>query len=237
MKNSLYPGALLCALLLAGGIVQAQEVAQEVSRSGQPRSWDIHDQPYANPGYGAARWGMGVEEVKRVIEAAWPGALATAKVQRNALTRTAALAITVPVLEPGPGPAEISYVFGATSHGLTAVHLTWTVAGNPSEAERAPLMGAATRLASGLVGYQWQDFSTTRGLVTGPGELIVFSGRDERGGAVEVRVGGMPFEVEVGGPAPKREHRAPPPGPALLRQSFVANVDRPDIFSIPAGAF
>lgn len=236
-RKSRLASILVCAVLVAGGAAQAQDGALELSPSGQPRSWDIHDQPFANPGYGAARWGMRIDEVRRVLAASWPDAVSAARLQRNELTRTQALAIQVPGLAPGPGPAEISYVFGAKSGGLIAVHLTWTVAGNPNEAERAPLMRAATQLASELVGYQWQDFATTRGVVAGPGELILFSGRDDKGGGVEVRVGGMPFEVEVGGAARRRERRAAPAGPAVLRQSFVASVDRPDVFSIPAGAF
>lgn len=237
MRAALVTSAMACAMLLAGAAAQAQETAFEVSRSGQPRSWDIRAEPFQNPGYGAARWGMSVEDVKEVIGASWPGALAAARVQRNDVARTVALGIRLPSLAPGPGPAEISYVFGAASRGLMAVHLTWTVPGNPSQSERAPLMRAATTLASGLAGYPWQDFSTTRGLVVAPGELILFSGRDGDGGGVEIRLGGMPFDVELRGAVPRQEHRVPPAGPALLRQSFVASVDHPDIYKIPAGAF
>jgi hypothetical protein len=228
---------LACALLLAGAVARGQDAPPEVSRSGQPRSWEIRAEPYANTGYGAARWGMSEAEVRKAIAATWPDALAGARVAGNQRTRTVALAIRVPSLPPGPGPAEISYVFGASGKGLAAVHLTWTVAGNPLEAARAPLLQAATQLAAGLMSYQWQDFGVTRGLVLAPGELLLFAGRDDHGGGVEIRLGGMPFDVEIAGPAPRQEHRAPPPGPALLRQSFAASIDRPDIYRIPAGAF
>ena len=237
MKKELMNGLLACALAWFAAAVHAADRGDEISLTGQPRSWDVQGAPFENPGFQGARWGMSMDEVKAVIAAAWPDALATLKVQVDPAARTTALAVTVPALAPGPGPAEISYVFGAASKRLVAVHQTWTLPGNPGDAQRAALLGAAATLASELVGYQWPDFATTRGRVTAPGEVIVFSGRDFHGGGVEIRVGGVPLDVELPGAVRKVAHRPAPAGPAHLRKSLVASIDHPDIYTIPPGAF
>jgi hypothetical protein len=237
MKRELMSGLLACALAWPVGAAGAADAGVEISLTGQPRSWDVQGAPFENPGFGGARWGMSMDEVKAAIAAAWPDALATAKVQVDAAARTTALAVTVPALAPGPGPAEVSYVFGAASKRLVAVHQTWTLPGNPDDAQRAALLRAATTLASELVGYEWPDFATTRGRVTAPGEVIVFAGRDFKGGGVEIRVGGVPLDVELPGAERKVAHRPAPAGPAHLRKSLVANIDHPDIYTIPPGAF
>jgi hypothetical protein len=73
--------------------------------------------------------------------------------------------------------------------------------------------------------------------VTAPGEVIVFAGRDFNGGGVEIRVGGVPLDVELPGAGRKVAHRPAPAGPAHLRKSLVASIDHPDIYTIPPGAF
>jgi hypothetical protein len=237
MKKELMSGLLACALAWPVAAVSADARGDEISQTGQPRSWDVRGAPFENPGFHGARWGMSMDEVKAVVAAAWPEAPATARLQFDAAARTTALAITVPTLAPGPGPAEISYVFGAAGKRLVAVHQTWTIPGNPGDVQRTALMRNATTLAGELVGYQWPEFATTRGRVTAPGELILFAGRDFNGGGVEIRVGGVPLDVELPGAVRKVEHRAAPAGPAHLRKSLVASIGHPDIYSIPPGAF
>jgi hypothetical protein len=237
MKKELMGGLLACALAWPVVAAGAADGGQEISLTGQPRSWDVQGKRFENPGFHGARWGMSMDEVKAVIAASWPDALATATVQADAAARTTALAVTVPTLAPGPGSAQISYVFGAAGKRLVAVHQTWTIPGNPDDVQRAALLRAATALASELVGYQWPDFATTRGRVTAPGELILFAGRDFSGGGVEIRVGGVALDVELPGAVRRQEHRAAPSGPAHLRKSLVASIDHPDIYRIPPGAF
>ena len=237
MKNGLINGLLACALAWPVAAAGAAAGGEEISQTGQPHSWDVRGAPFENPGFHGARWGMTMDEVKAVVAASWPDALATARLRFDDAARTTALAITVPTLAPGPGPAEISYVFGAASKRLVAVHQTWTIPGNPGDVQRAALLRDATALAAELVGYQWPDFATTRGRVTAPGELILFAGRDFHGGGVEIRVGGVPLDVELPGAVRKVAHRAAPAGPAHLRKSLVASIEHPDIYTIPPGAF
>jgi hypothetical protein len=74
-----------------------------------------------------------------------------------------------------------------------------------------------------------------------PGSVILFSGKDAKGGGVEVRVDGVALDAEqprdAAGNAVPPQHQDAPEGPSRLRLAFVASVDKPDIYRIPAGAF
>jgi hypothetical protein len=215
----------------------AAPAAPDISLTGQPRSWLVQGSAWRSTGYDGALWGMSVEQVKALIGAAHPAALATLKETADPLTRTLGLALVLPAQESAPAPVTLSYVFGASSRGLIAVHRVWQLDGDPSQEQRAALLQAGTALASGFAGYRWPPLSNTRGMVPAPGALILFSGRDEAGGGVEIRLDGVSYDVEVRGQPGQTEHRAAPPGPAALRQSFVASIDHPDIYRIPDGAF
>ena len=231
MKKTLF-AALLAVGVAGGAPAQAQQPREEISLSGQPRSWTVLGEPARIGGAYGARWGMDLEQVKTAVAAAWPHALATAQTGIDDAAGTLSLQVTVPKLAPGPGAARINYVFSAGERRLVGVHSTWVVAGNPSEEERAPLTAAAAALAGELVGYQWPVFATARGRIVAPGELVVFSGRDEAGAGVEIRLGGAAFDVELPGPTRKQEHRPAPAGPALLRHAFVAKAEQDALHEI-----
>lgn len=227
--------ATLIGTLLAASQLHAnaQAKADERSLTGQPNSFTIEAQQYAATGYGAARLGMTIEEVKAAVSATYPGSFNNAQDVIIPVQATRAVAIVVPQVAPGPGPATITYVFGARSQRLIAVNIYWQVDGVATAAQQESLTAGAQVLAGRLIGYQWPLFQSTRGRVLGPGALIVFAGKDAAGGGVEVRLDGVAFDVEQPGsqgrPEDKRERRIPPPGPARLKLSIVANVDRPDV--------
>jgi len=233
-------GFLFGSLLLSGHFnADAQVKAPEQSLTAQPHTYAIEGKSYLVNGYGRARFGMSAEEVKSILATDYPGSLKTLKDATDPLQRSHALGIVVPDLAPGPGLATITYVFGATNSRLIAVNIYWLFTGVATPDQQSQLTTAATVLASGFVGYQWPVFNTMRGLVLAPGVLLVFSGKDEAGGGVEVRLNGVAFDVETNAsPAPAAplppQHRTTPPGPAQLRLSFVASVDKPDIYNGPA---
>lgn len=228
------------SLLLAGHFnAGAQVKTVEQSLTAQPHTYAVEGRSYQTSGYGRARFGMTVDEVKSILATDYPGALADMKDATDPAQRTRALGIVVPDLAPGPGLATVTYVFGATSLRLIAVNIYWLFTGTATPAQQAELTTAARVLASGFVGYQWPVFDTLRGLVLAPGVLLVFSGKDEAGGGVEVRLNGVAFDVEKQAPSTNAaallpEHRPVQPGPAQLRLSFVASVDNPDIYRAPA---
>lgn len=233
------------ACLAAASIAMAQAVVPpptfELSLTGQPREYDIQMEPYVVRAFGRARFGMTVEEVKAVIAGDFPAALAGAKDVVDPVERTRSLTVVVPQLPPAPAPATISYVFGHATQKLIATNVSWQFDGDPAAAQRQQLLAAGTRLAADLVGHQWPPLASGRGRVTGPGVLVLFTGRDEAGGGVELRLDGVALDVERPSPpgaAPLPPvHRPAPAGPARLRLSLVANALQPDIYRVPAGRF
>jgi hypothetical protein len=194
----------------------------ELSLTGQPRSWLVHEHPYRCKGYGRARWGMDVETVREIIAAEHPDQFFSLKHEIDTLSGDLRLELAVPALPPGPGPARIRYVFSAVTQRLVETHLHWVSGGDPSHEQRLPLVQAATRLAGDLMSYRWSGLHTTRGAVRGPGALLLFAGRDEDGGTVEISLDGIAFDVERPGAPGRPEHRPAPRGPAALRASFLA---------------
>jgi hypothetical protein len=237
MTTHLRPLLLALALalaLLAGAIpVAAQQNSVELSFTGQPRSYAIKGRPYEVTGYGSARLGMSVDAVRTVIAADYPEAQNTLAEQASPAGGTRALTVLVPKLQPGPGPATITYVFGANSKRLIAINVYWLSSERATPAEHATLTAAAASLASGFVSYQWPPLATARGHVLAPGVLVVFAGRDDAGRGVEIRLDGVPYQLEqrtkASGAAATPTLYIPAPGPAQLRLSLVANVDQPDL--------
>ncbi len=233
MKPILLP-LLLAASLLGGPLTAAaQPGGVGLSFTGQPRSYAIEGRPYQVTGYGRARFGMSLDEVKALIGAG--DRVSQAAPQQSGARDGGSIALTLLVqdLQPVPGPATVTYVFGASSQRLIAINVYWLTSPQATAAEHAMLTAAAASLASGFVGYQWPALATARGHVTAPEVLVVFAGRDEAGRGVEIRLDGVPYDLEQrasgGGAPPPPIRHVPAPGPAQLRLSVVANVDKPDL--------
>ncbi|MCD2511829.1 hypothetical protein [Comamonas endophytica] len=212
-----------------------------ISFSGQPTSFLVQSEPYAVQGFGRARLGMSMDEVKASIAADYPQVISTRE-DDNAVDRTRSMAILVPALAPAPGRATISFVFGHRSQRLAAINIAWVLEGEPSAAQREALLAAGTQLTSGLVGYQWDVGSFIRGHVPAPGTLIMFSGRDAQGGGAEVRLDGVALDMEqriasAGAPARPAVKVPAPGGAARLRYSLVSQVERPDVYRLVPGSF
>lgn len=225
---------LLASTLLTGSChVFAQEKLIALSMTGQPQTYSLHADAYKVMGYGNAHFGTSVDEVKVLIARDYPHTLGSLKDEIDPVQKTRVLTIVAPELAPGPGPATISYVFGATSKKLIAVNVYWLVTGVATQAQQTQLTQAAQLLTADLVGYRWPIFSVARGHVPTPGVLLVFSGKDEAGGGIEVRLNGVAYTLEARQPGaatvatPAR--LVTPRGSAQLRLSMVANVDKPDI--------
>jgi len=233
------------AVLFALGSAAASAHAQtplEFSMTAQPTSYPIAHTAYRVKGYASATFGMTPAQVRAVIAADYPGALAHAREVVDPLDRSRTLTVTVPRLAPGPGAASIHYVFGASSGKLVGVHVDWEAAGRATRAQQEALSSAGTILTAGVVGYRWAPMSSLRGRIVAPGVIVLFAGTDEQDAAIQIRLEGVGFDVEkpqkTPGPLPvELVRRQPPPGPARLRLSAIANNSNPDVYRIPAGAF
>ena len=224
-------------LLISHLKTNAQDDPINLSFTAQPHTYVIKGHYYRVTGYGNAHFGMSMDEVKGLITQDYPHTLGSFKDEMDPVQKTRVLTMVAPELAPGPGPATISYVFGATSKKLIAVNVYWLVTGMATQAQQTQLTQAAQLLAADLVGYRWPIFNVARGHVLAPGALLVFSGKDEAGGGIEVRLNGVAYTLEErhasATSVPFPETRVTPRGPAQLRLSMVASIDKPDIEVLP----
>jgi len=200
--------------------------------TGQPTSFDLATRPAAVTGYRSARFGMTRAEVLAATTKDFPQQI---KVEESdSPDRTHLVSITVPSAQPGPGPATINYVFGATTKKLIAVNVIWLMEGEPSPAARAQMIAAGSALTADFLGYFWKPLTVARGVPAGPIAVILFAGADDHDAGVEVRLDGIQYDFTINGqPARSQE----PSGPVRLRLSYVANRTHPDIYRIQPGEF
>ncbi|BDT68279.1 hypothetical protein os1_24610 [Comamonadaceae bacterium OS-1] len=223
-----------CTFAITQNSMAAPQGFVDISLTAQPKKWVINGILSSVNGYGNAHFGMNSEQVLQVIGSDYPQALPSLKSDTHLSQQTPTMTIVVNELSPGPGPATITYVFGASSHKLIAVNVYWVVTGVAIPEQQQQLIEAASTVTAGLLGYRWPLLAVSRGIVPVPGVLLVFSGKDFAGGGAEVRLNGVGVDIEKPNTAAHspeaREHRLAPPGPAQLHLSFVANIEHPDVY-------
>lgn len=223
----------LAVLTVPGAIVAAiPQPIVGLTSSGQPDTIVLTGQAASVPGFRSALWGMTPDEVRAALARDFGGAKASALIT-DPVTGNRAMIAPMSVLAPGPGPAAISYVFGARSKRLIHVNLDWTVKA-PTAAERTAMIAGGSQVVAGFVGNQWKLGSVMRGVVVEPDLIVLFAGADDAGGGVDVRVGGVPYTLGSGASV---RTIAPPSEAATLHVSFsapkVAKADE----TIKPGAF
>jgi hypothetical protein len=200
--------------------------------TGQPTSFDLATRQAAVTGYRSARFGMTRAEVLAMAAKDFPER--TRVEESDSPDRTHLVSISVPSAEPGPGPATINYVFGATTKRLIAVNVIWLIEGEPAPAVRAQMIAAGSALTADFLGYFWKPLTVARGVPAGPIAVILFASADDSDRGVEVRLDGIQYDFTINGqPARSQE----PTGPVRLRLSYVANRTNPDIYRIKPGEF
>ena len=178
-------------------------------------------------GFRSARFGMAEADLRKAIARDF-GVPVTAF--DNAAQRTRVLSVSVPALEPGPGPGTVSYILGANSRRLVHVNVGWT--GGPTDAERDRLAAAALLLANHFRARDWPLGGAAAGVREPPDTLVLFAGVDGHGASVEVRLSGVPLAGADGKViVPAVSNRAE------LRVVYAANAVRPDIVPLARGAF
>ena len=183
---------------------------------------------------------MSPAEVQAVVAADHPGARPGAD-EVEPLSRRRVMVFVVPALSPGPGPATVTYVFAPGGRRLIAVNVYWMTPGEATPAQRDAMVAAGSALTATLVGSYWAPLATARGFVLEPGTVILFASKDKAGRGIEVRLDGVPLDLQrpssTGTPRPI-EHLAAPAGRARLRLAVVAAPGPVDsVPSIPPGAF
>jgi hypothetical protein len=212
----LFRTVALPLLALAGAaIVPAAPAAAQATA--QPAT------PFRITGFRSARFGMPMPELRQAIARDFPAAPADALTEvDNPTERTRVLLLRLPALEPGPGPATVSYVVSAADQRLTHANVVWQTGAAPSDAERNQIALAGVQLARYFREQAWKPDGAVTGIANGPNSILLFAGVDPQDALVEVVASGVPLSAGPGGAS------APAPtGPALLRVGYSAKLARP----------
>jgi hypothetical protein len=190
--------------------------------------------PYEIVGFRSAKFGMSEADVRAAVANDF-GAV-TMTPNANPVEGTSALQVTVDHMDPGPGPAEVTYIFGALSHTLAHINVVWTTGPSPTAEQRAAIITAGLQLSNYFQTRPQPLKATLAARPSGPNSLMLFAGVDQKGAGIEIAAEGISYEIADKTNAKKSDSPAPA-GPALLRISYIRNVANPDIMHIKPGAF
>lgn len=181
-------------------------------------------------GFRSATFGMGVEAVRAAIQRDFALAPAAIRELHNTREATTVLSITLPSLQPGPGAAQVSYIFGARSRRLMHVNVVWSTGDNPTEDEREAIAIAGMQLLRYFTERQWKPDGKITGLMSTPGEVLLFAGIDPADAGVELLVQGVAAKAADGS-------TTVPSGPATLKLAYMERMGQADVIRVEDGAF
>lgn len=170
-------------------------------------------------GFRSAHFRMTPGDVRKSIAADFPGLPVAERLQPTEGTRV--LQLTVPNLDPGPGPAVVTYVFGATMRTLAMVSVSWATKSEATADDRQAIAVAGLRLNNHLRASV-QPRTVLAPKVIRPSAVSLYGALDANGAGVELVASGVAY-------ASKGAPTAAPTGPASLRLSYMANPANPDI--------
>lgn len=183
-------------------------------------------------GFRSATFGMTPAQVKAAITADF-GAGTKLQEGVNATDGTQFILATLDHLDPGPGPAQIGYVFGATSRTLAIINVGWSTGAEPTEQQRAAMAQAGEQLAAYF--RQGPAPAKTAGIrAVGANGLQLYAALDSKNSGVGVVVDGVSYSA-TGGDKPITS--PPPKGPATLRLTYALNATNPDVKTLKPGSF
>lgn len=181
-------------------------------------------------GFRSAHFGMDAAQVRSAIARDFKPLPDSVSMLKNPAENTQVLVLRVAELEPGPGPASISYIFGAKSNRLMHINVVWKTDGTPSDEARNKIAAAGMQLTNYFRDLSWKPGTSALGLPDGANGVVLFVGSDPNNAGVEVRVSGV-ATYGAGSASVK------PEGAAQLVLSYVADIKNPDIAAIKPGAF
>lgn len=191
-------------------------------------------QKYVVTGFREARFSQTEDQVRAAAVKSFGAKDADFSTSTNPMEGTTVLTVKVPSIEPGPGPARVSYIFGYKSKRLIQVNVIWgEETANPSiDVNR--FTGVGTQLAQYFNGYAWKKDATRAGVPVGENTVVLFSGDDEQKGSVRVVLDGVKFQFERDG---KQTSSPDPKTPPKLIISYVSDRELPDVIRIEKGKF
>ena len=137
-------------------------------------------------------------------------------------------------LDPAPGPARIAYIFGYSSKKLIQVNVVWGEDPATPPVDVSAMIAGGTRLQGYFAEYAWRKDTTRSGIPVGENTIVLFSGDDEKKGAVRLIADGVKFQVEKDG---KPISSPDPKGPPKVIINYIADRESPDVMHIEKGKF
>jgi hypothetical protein len=193
------------------------------------------DQPrYEVTGFRDARFGMTDADVRAVVKKSFAVKDADIKTGANPTEGTTLLIARVDSLDPGPGPATVTYIFGNKSKKLIQVNVVWGEDAPNNSSDANAIIGAGTRLERYFQGFSWRKDTTRVGVPVGENTVVLFAGEDEKKGAVRVVVDGIKYQMNREG---NQTNSPDPKGPPKLVINYIGDRENPDVAKIEPGKF
>jgi hypothetical protein len=223
--------AVFGVLALGAGMALAQAPAPSRPATPPPAAAPAAPAPAAGEaefrltGFRSALFGMTPDQVRQAIRRDFSIPADRIETAENGVERTQILAITVPDLLPGSGPAQVAYVIGFRTRQLVQVTVTFGGAANPQLAP-AVAVDLARMLQSHLVSVGYKADTVAVNLAQPDGTVLVFRGDDTQGRRAIAALTGVT--------APEGQR---PAGPPTLQISYIRDPQNPDVFQIRKGDF
>jgi hypothetical protein len=178
-------------------------------------------------GFRSATFGMTPAQVKTAAARDF-GPAAKIEEVTDAAKGAQMIKVKVDHLDPGPGVAQIAYVFGATSKTLAIINVTWTTGAEPTEQERTAIAQAGQQLVAYFRSGPTPVKASQGISAFGTNGLVLYTAMDAKSSGVMVAIDGVEYH---GANGDKPIASPPPKGPASLRVGYEFNAIKPDVRS------
>jgi hypothetical protein len=189
---------------------------------------------YEVTGFRDARFGMSEAEVRAVVTKSLGVKAADITSAANPVEGTNVVTARVASLDPVPGPAQVAFIFGYSSKKLIQVNVIWGDDKAKDPTDSNALITAGTRLERYFSTFAWRKDTTRAGIPVGDNTVVLFSGEDEKKGAVRLIVDGVKYQMQKEG---TQTTSPEPKGPPKLIINYIADRENPDIAKIDRGKF
>lgn len=179
---------------------------------------------YEITGFRSAHFGMSEDALRAAIAHDLGVKDADIQASTSPAEGTRLLQVLMQRLNPGPCPATVTYILGATSHRLIQINVSWHIFGDANDARRQSIVVAGERLKAYFLTRPTQPASFSQDQALGPNAAQLYAAGDSQGHRIEITVEGVPV-------TPAGAARATPAvsGPSALRLSYIADPAQPDI--------
>lgn len=216
----------LLAFVTAAPLFYAPQVhAQDAT----PTQEQTQQAEYDILGFRSAHFGMNQDQVREAIEKDFGLSGDDAiRAGKNMVTRTESLSVVLSNLLPNTGKVFVSYIFGYQSKGLIQVNIVWNSAEDDTQAPET-ILGIGGSLQSYFLKQNFADDKVVSGIRLDDRSILLLRASDADNHTVGLVLDGLKEN------STNEEPNVAPD--LLLKMSYQANPETPDIYVVPDGAF